>query len=67
MNAPGPISRQVSAAIAAEPDAGMLPGPYIGRRELEVTGTVPGTASGSRLVYAAILPFDFPVSTGATP
>jgi hypothetical protein len=35
-------------------------------REFEVTGTIPGTASGSRLVYAAILPFDFPVSTGAT-
>ena len=35
-------------------------------REFEVTGTIPGTASSSRLVYAAILPFDFPVSTGAT-
>jgi hypothetical protein len=35
-------------------------------REFEVTGTIPGTASGSRLVYAAILPFDFSVSTGAT-
>ena len=35
-------------------------------REFEMIGTIPGTASGSRLVYAAILPFDFPVSTGAT-
>lgn len=34
--------------------------------EFEMTGAVPGTAPGSRLVYAAILPFDFPVSTGAT-
>jgi hypothetical protein len=35
-------------------------------REFEVAGAIPGTASGNRLVYAAILPFDFPVSTGAT-
>ena len=35
-------------------------------REFEVTGTIPGTASSSRMVYAAILPFDFPASTGAS-
>jgi hypothetical protein len=35
-------------------------------REFEETGAIPGTASGTRLVYAAILPFDFSVSTGAT-
>jgi len=35
-------------------------------REFEQTGAIPGTASGTRLVYAAILPFDFSVSTGAT-
>jgi hypothetical protein len=35
-------------------------------REFEETGAIPGTASAKRLVYAAILPFDFSVSTGAT-
>lgn len=35
-------------------------------REFELIGTIPGTSTASRLVYAAILPFDFPVSTGAT-
>ena len=35
-------------------------------REFEASGTIPGTDSASRLVYAAILPFDFPVSTGAS-
>ena len=33
--------------------------------EFEMTGAILGTASASRLVYAAILPFDFPVNTGA--
>lgn len=35
-------------------------------REFEEAATIPGTASYSRLVYAAILPFDFPASTGAS-
>jgi hypothetical protein len=50
-------------SFATEPSPGEF---RVVVREFEVSGTIPGTASSSRLVYAAILPFDFPVSTGAT-
>jgi hypothetical protein len=50
-------------SFAAEPQPGEF---RVVVREFEETATIPGTASYSRLVYAAILPFDFPVSTGAS-
>lgn len=50
-------------SFAAQPQPGEF---RVVVREFEDTGTIPGTASAQRLVYAAILPFDFSVSTGAT-
>jgi len=50
-------------AFAAKPQPGDF---RVVVREFEPSGTIPGTASSNRLVYAAILPFDFPVSRGAS-